>query len=489
MNRKMEISKGKFVEQARKLDVLADADVVVLGGGPGGLPAAVAAARAGYKTIIIERYGVLGGLATTCLMGPFFGYAPVEGRYAPNKKNHVDSKEHLILGGIPMELVRRLQKIGGAFNDKIIEWDAIRFDPELFKIVCDEICNESGVKTILHAWAVGTIVKDNQIKAVIIESKSGRQVVTGKIFIDGTGDADIAWFSGAPYKKGRKSDGLTQSMGTRFRIGNVRPRTKAEIAKGNELVSEAIRQGLIHPLSTGWVDEVGSTVRENEMTPDTTRAAGDGTNVMHLTRAEFKIRKDTMAMMKFLKEKVPGFENAYLIDLPFTVGVRETRQIVGEYCLSDDDVLETRKHKDTSIAKGCWWIDIHCPLGNSTPWSAQTSLCSEMCRVDEFQKRKCIMKAKCKEQLPPASFIRENDHYDIPYGCLVPKKIDNLLVSGRCVSATHIAMASIRVIGTCFALGEAAGTAAALSLKTKLIPRAINVVQLRNTLSKNGAIV
>jgi len=479
----------RFVEPVRELDILADADVVVLGGGPGGLPAAVAAARSGFKTIIVERYGVLGGLATTSLMGPFFGYAPVEGRYAPGKQAHIDTSQHLILGGIPVELVRRLQKIGGAFGDDRIEWDAIRFDPELFKIVCDEICLDAGVKIILHAWAVGTIVKDGRIEAVILESKSGRQVVTGKIFIDATGDADIAAFSGVPFSKGRKADGLTQSMGTRFRIGNVRPRTREEIDEGNALVSEAIKEGKLHCRSTGWVDEVGSTIRDNEMTPDTTRAAGDGTNVMHLTRAELKIRKDTMEMMQFLKEKVPGFENAYLIDFPFTVGVRETRQITGIDQLSDDDVLRTNKYPETGIAKGCWWIDVHCPLGYISPWDARTSLCSELCRVEDFMGKPCIMKAKARDQLAPAPFLRENDHYDIPYGCLVPQTIDNLLVSGRCISATHIAMASLRVIGTCFAIGEAAGNAAAIALTDAVTPRQLDVAKLRRQLQANGALV
>lgn len=479
---------AKFFEPARYLDLLADADVVVLGGGPGGLPAAVAAARAGYKTVVVERYGVLGGLATSCLMGPFFGYAPVEGRYAPNKQERVDTRDYIILGGIPVELVRRLQKIGGALDDDHIDWDAIRFDPELFKIVCDQICLDAGVKIILHAWAVGTIVENNRIKAVIVESKSGRQVVTGKIFIDGTGDADIAAFAGVKYNKGRKADGLTQSMGTRFRIGNVRPRTQEEIDEGNALVSEAIKAGRLHCRSTNWVDEVGSTIRETELTPDTTRAAGDGTDVMDLTRAELKIRRDTMEMMDFLKEKVPGFEEAYLIDFPFQVGVRETRQIVGEYQLSDDDVLGTRKHDD-GIAKGCWWVDVHCPPGNITPWDARTSLCSELCRVEEFKGVQCVMKSKYRDQLAPKPFLRENDHYDIPYGTLVPKGIDNLLVSGRAISATHLAMSSIRVIGTCFALGEAAGTAAGLALKNDVALRDVDVNELRKTLTANGAIV
>ena len=476
----------KLKECAKEIPIIEQADVVVIGGGPGGLPAAVAAVRQGAKTVLIERYGVLGGLATTCLMGPFFGYAPVEGRYAPNKKERVNPADYVILGGIPIELVHRLQKTGGVADDRYIEWDAIRFDPELFKIVCDDIVNEAGVITLLHSYAVGTIVEDRMIKAVIIESKSGRQAVVGKLFIDGTGDGDIAAFSDCSFSKGRDADGLVQSMGTRFRIGNVRPRTKEEIEKGNEIVREGIRRGEIHPRGDGFIDEMGSTVRGDEITPDTTRCRGDGTNVRDLTRAEFKIRKDTFELVNFLKVKVPGFESSYLIDFPFTVGVRETRQIEGIYKLSDHDVLGTIKHPDTTIARGCWWVDIHCPLGNIYPGPPRYSLCSELCKVEEFQKRKCIMKTKCRDQLPPAPFLRENDYYDIPYGCLVAKDIDNLLVSGRCVSATHVAMASLRVIGTCFAIAEAAGIASSLCLQDKIIPKALDVKQLQSLLRKNG---
>ena len=473
-------------EPARRIPVIEEADVVVVGGGPGGLPAAVAAARQGAKTVLIERYGVLGGLATTCLMGPFFGYAPVKGKYAANKKEPVNPADSILLGGIPMELVRRLQKIGGAADGKRIEWHAIRFDPQLFKVVCDDIANDAGVITLLHSYAVGTVVEDRRIKAVIIESKSGRQAVAGKLFVDGTGDGDVAAFSGCSYSKGRDADGLTQSMGTRFRVGHVRPRTKEEIERGNEIVREGIRNGAIHPRGDNFIDEVGSTVREDEVTPDTTRCRGDGTSMRDLTRAEFKIRKDTLELMDYLKAKVPGFESSYLIELPFTVGVRETRQIEGVYRLSDDDVLRTIKYPDTTIARGCWWIDIHCPLGNIYPGSPRNSLCSELCKVEEFRNHKCVMKTRFSDQLPPAPFLRENEFYDIPYGCLVPKDIDNLLVSGRCVSATHMAMASLRVIGTCFAIAEAAGIAAAECLKNETVPRALDVKQLQRLLCSNG---
>ncbi|UKI30756.1 MAG: FAD-dependent oxidoreductase [Lentisphaeria bacterium] len=349
---------------------------------------------------MIERYGVLGGLATTCLMGPFFGYSPVEGRYAPGKVNHVNPAEHILLGGIPVELVRRLQKIGGALPDGKIDWSAISFDPELFKKVCDDIVLESGVKVFLHAWVVDTILEENRIRAIVIESKSGRQAITGKLFIDATGDADLAHFAGAPYTKGAQGgrpdpvDGhpLPDRRSSPAHPGGDRPRQR------NRRRRHPPGRG---PLARHQLDRRGRLDRPARRgLPDTTRAAGDGTSMPDLTRAEFKIRRDTWEMFDFARKNVPGFENAYLIDFPFVVGVRETRQITGLYQLSDEDVMECRKHPDTTIARGCWWIDIHCPLGNIYPGRQRDSLCSANCKVEQFQKRRCIMKSRCSDQLP-----------------------------------------------------------------------------------------
>jgi hypothetical protein len=476
--------KKKILEQAKEISVIEEADVVVIGGGPGGLPAAVAAARRGAKTVLIERYGVLGGLATSGLMGPFFGYAPVakvsnEVDYSPEYNVRAEKP---ILGGIPLEIVRRLQRIGGAYGDEEIDWYAVRFDPELLKFVCDDIVEEANVKLILHAWVVGTVVEDNKIKAIIIESKSGRQAITGKMFIDGTGDGDIAYFAGCSYTKGREADGLTQSMGSRFRIGNVNIRNPEEIKKDEEIVLEAIKSKKIHARSVGFIKETGSTIRSNEITPDTTRRVGDGTNVRDLTRCELQIRKDTLKIFNFLKENVPGFENSHLIDSPFQVGVRETRQIEGISKLSTEDVTDVKKYPETTIARGCWWVDIHCPLGRLSVGNPYGSLCSKKCNMDP----PCIMKQKFPDELLKTPFLPPSEYFDISYGCIVAKDIDNLFLSGRCISASHQAMASARVIGTCFAIGEAAGTASAMCLKGNVKPKDLNVTNLQEELRKNG---
>lgn len=475
---------NRIYEPGRELQVIEDADVVVIGGGPGGIPAAVAAARQGARTILVERYGVLGGLATTCLMGPFFGFAPVEKTtsevdYSPE---HNLRAEKPILGGIPVELVRRLQKIGGTLNDDEIDWYAIRFDPELFKFVCDDIVSEANVHLILHAFAVGCVVEDRKIKAVIIESKSGRQAITGKIFIDATGDGDLAVFSGCSYTKGREADGLTQSMGSRFRIGNVVERSQNEIEEDEKIVLEGIINKEIHARSVGFINEKGSTIRKGEVSPDTTRRPGDGTDVRDMTRCEMQIRKDTYQIFRFLKEKVPGFENSHLIDIPFHVGVRETRQIEGIYRLTTEDVLHVKKYPDTTIARGCWWVDIHCPLGRLSVGNPYGSLCSKRCNMDP----PCIMKKEYSDHLLAVPFLPPGEYYDIPYGCLVARDVDNLLLSGRCISASHEAMASARVIGTCFAIGEAAGYAAMLSLKENILPRDLDVKKLQEHLADNG---
>ena len=288
------MGKKKMQEPAREISVIEEADVVVIGGGPGGLPAAVAAARQGAKTLLIERYGVLGGLATTCLMGPLFGYAPF-GYFSFHSEG-----ARPLLGGIPVEIVRKLQEIGGAPDDRQIDWQSVRFNPELFKFVCDDMIKQAKVIPFLHSFAVNTIVEGKEIKGVIIENKSGRQAVTGKVFIDATGDGDIAFFSGCSYTKGRIGDGATLAFGSRFRIGGMRKRTPEEKRKCIQLTARAIAKGEIHALSASDYEECGSSLRNGESTPDITRRRGDGTNVRDLTRGELQVREDTLKIFKFL---------------------------------------------------------------------------------------------------------------------------------------------------------------------------------------------
>lgn len=461
----------KFIkEKPRKTEVIENVDVAVIGGGPGGIPAAVAAARRGCKTLLVERFGFMGGLATGGLMGPLFGYATLRSR-------------KLLLGGIPMEIVRELQQLKGAPADKEIDWAAIRFDPESLKHVADKLVVGSGARLLLHSYAVDVALKNNKIEAVIIESKSGRKAIKAKMFIDATGDGDIAFFGGCPFSKGREADGRTQSMGTKFRIGGVRPVTKAERDEDFRIVNKAIDEKKIPAYYSleGEISEQGITLRADEITPTVTRYAGDGTNVYDLTRAEVRIRRDTLAIVDFYRRNVRGYENCYLMETPAQVGVRETRQIIGDYVLTGSDVLQSRRFVD-SVARGCWFIDIHCPLGL---YCSQSNLCDKGCKI----KPDCHMKRKYHDQLYDTLYAEEKGdetYYDIPYRCIVPQKFNNLLISGRCISADHGGMASARVIGTCFAIGEAAGLAAWMSLKASKPPRKLEVARLQAELKKNG---
>ncbi len=464
----------KYVEEPqRKIEVIEEVDVCVVGGGPGGMPAAIAAAKLGLNVLVVEIYGFFGGLATTGLMGPIFGYA----------SSGMDGRP-LILGGIPVDLVRRLQKVGGAPDDALLKWWAVRFDPEMYKHVCDWMVNDSGAHTLFHSYASNVVMDGDRIDALIVESKSGRKAIRAKVFIDATGDGDLAYWAGEDYTKGRQADGLTQPMGTKFIIGGVDPNAKDLQPLYQELVWNAIARGELdcyHPVY-GEVSDQGVTLRSDERTPTMTRFKGDATNVRELTAAEFKIRRDSFNIVEYYKKNVPGFENAFLRFTPPHVGIRETRQIGGLDTLRREDVAEYRKQPESTIARGCWFFDIHCPRGKHGSNARESGLCSRECRIQPD----CYMRLKYNDQLLETPQFKMTDYYDIPYGTLVPRKTRNLLVSGRCISADHYAMSSARVIATCLAIGEAAGTAAYVALDSNKDLSDVNVAKVQCILRNNG---
>ena len=471
-------------EKSRELEIIGNYDVVVVGGGPGGITAAIASARNGAKTLIVERYGFFGGLATGGLMGPLFGYAEITIKDISDIWSKRRGGE-LILGGLPVEIVGKLQSYGAAPPNEELTWEAIRFDPEIMKHVLDAMALEAGADILFHTLAVNVSMNKNSIDYLILENKSGRQAAKAKIFVDATGDGDVAYFAGAEYTKGRKADGATQSIGTKVIIGGVEQVSDKEKKKGYDRGMKAIDEKKIpiyHPF-LGEVSERGVTLRENEVSPTVTRIRGDGTNARDLTKAELKLRKDILETLKFYRENVPGFARAYLRATPMQVGVRETRQIIGTKILKGQDILSGRKGLSDAVARGCWFLDIHCPLGLTASGSW---LCDKRCKV----KPECIMMRKYRDQLPDSALSpRPIGYYDIPYGCLVPKTVDNLLVSGRCISADHWAMSSARVIGTCFAIGEAVGTAAAMSVAERVRPKGLDVSGLRSQLRKQDVLL
>uniref|UniRef100_A0A7C5TJB0 CoB--CoM heterodisulfide reductase iron-sulfur subunit A n=1 Tax=Ignisphaera aggregans TaxID=334771 RepID=A0A7C5TJB0_9CREN len=405
-------------------------DVVVVGGGTAGVAAAVAASRNGADTLLIERYGFLGGTMTAGLVNPFMTF-------------HAGKEQ--IIHGIFQEIIDRLKRLGG------YDEETKAFDVEAMKIVLDQMVMEAGVKLLLHTCVIGVVMQGNVIRGVEIHNKSGKSVVFGKVIVDATGDGDVAVMAGAPYEKGRKEDGLTQPMTLNFRMGGVDTGRMPSSQEINRLFIEAKKRGEISIPRENvlWFP----TTRKGEIHFNTTRIIKvDGTKAEDLTFAEIEARRQMMELVSFLKKNVPGFENAYLLMSATQIGVRETRRIIGEYVMTGEDILEARKFTDV-IARGSYPIDIHSPTGEGTTIIGP----------------------------PPGS------SYDIPYRCLVPKNVENLLVAGRCISTTHEAQAAIRVIPIVVAIGQAAGTAAALSAKLNIPPRRLDVSLLQKTLREQGA--
>jgi hypothetical protein len=456
-------------EPSRQVPIIGDFDVAVVGGGPGGWPAAIAAARLGARVLLVERYGFLGGLATAGFIGPILGHKVYGTEAEP------------AIGGIAEELCRRMADLGGAvpWEESLKQW-GVPFDVETMKYVLDRMVEEAGITLRLHTLNVDAVVTASRIDAAILESKSGREAVAARAFVDATGDADLAFRAGAALTKGRSADGAMQSMGSMFRIGGVGEMSQEDRKLGQEHLSEAIESGRLYMYNPGTGHQ-GSTLRDDELTPNVTRAAGDPTDADSLTAAELKVRRETWDIVRFYRDRVPGLQNAYLIATPTQVGPRESRQVVGESRITGDDVRAGAK-SDDSIARCAYWIDIHCPLGRVVN---RTHLCSIQCPNDP----PCIMFESFKADLPDELYPPGGDYFSIPYGCLLAKGMDNLLVSGRCISADHQAMAATRVMGTCMAIGQAAGTAAAMFADQGVPARELAVAALRKTLTDSGHLV
>lgn len=405
--------------------------VLVSGGGPGGIAAAVAAARNGAETLLVERYGFLGGMATAGLVNPFMTW-------------HAGKEQ--IIHGIFQEILDRLKAKGGLNPER-----ASIFDPETFKIVADEICLESGVKLLLHSFVSGVSVTGSRIDSVHVTNKPNGRTISAEMYIDATGDADLAYMAGVPCEKGRESDGLTQPMTLNFRMSGVDVDRMPPRDQINELFLKTKQEGRVDCPRENVL--LFNTTREGEIHFNTTRVTrADGTDAASLTRAEIESRRQVQQLVEFLRTDVSGFENAYLQLTGTQIGIRESRRIVGEYVMTVEDVLEGRKFDDR-IARGSYPVDIHNPDGAGTV----------------------------------IRHLRPGESYDIPYRSIVPLKIDNLLIAGRPISTTHEALSSTRVMPICCAVGEAAGTAAALCVRGNKTPRELDVRALQQALVAQGA--
>ena len=444
----------------QEVPVAVEADVLVVGGGPAGIAAAVASGRNGARTVLVERFGFLGGNATAGLVGPFMTSYSMDGKIQ-------------LIKGVFEELVERAEALGGAIHPSSVEGGTdfagfithghhrvTPFDPEAVKLVAAEMCLEAGVELRLHTFVVDTLVEDGAVVGVIVASKSGLEAIRARVTVDCSADADIAARGGAPFHKGREGDGLMQPMTLFFRIANVDDdkvrayrAAHSEERRLFESIVRAARERDEFPIPREAIG-IYRTPQPGIWRVNTTRLQRlDGTDVKDLTKAEIEGRRQVMFLMKFFRERCPGLEDCTLLDTAATIGVRETRRIVGEYTLTVDDLATGREFEDV-IALCGYPIDIHSPDGSRGGMDGQ----SDVANV-----------------------------YQIPYRCLVPLDVEQLLVAGRCVSASHEVLGAIRVMPPSFAMGQAAGTAAALAVAEGVAPRRVPITWLQETLTKNGA--
>ncbi len=417
------------LEPARQTPVYAAVDVLVVGGGPAGLAAAVSAARGGARTLLLERYGFLGGMGTAGGVTNFAGlYGKRGGVMQP------------LVRGVADELLARIQALGGLNEPQDGLQGRIRvrsYDVAAYKCAADGWLLDAGVELLLHAWAAGVVMTDGgqHIQAVLVETKSGRQAVCAQQVIDCSGDADIAHFAGAPNTLG---DGAGDMLypSTMFRIGGV-DAARAQAAIGEFKAIDALmeaasgrynfprRGAILRPQRDASQWRANVTQLRNEQ-----GRAVDATDARQLSNAEVEGRRQIVEYMRFLRAEVPGFEHADIHEIAAQVGVRETRRVHCQHMLSGDEVLNGARFAD-SIGLNAWPVETH--VAGAVTWQFPTD--------------------------------PDNSFNQLPWRMLVPQRVDNLLVAGRCAGMEHLGQSAARASGACLVMGQAAGTAAALRVK------------------------
>ncbi|HEY9454142.1 MAG TPA: FAD-dependent oxidoreductase, partial [Bradyrhizobium sp.] len=417
---------------------------------PAGIAAAVAAARAGRRTLLIERYGFLGGMGTAAGVTNFCGlHANVHGEM------------RRVVQGIASDLLARIDRLDGLNAPHLILGKILAqaYDTAAYKIAADDLLAAHKVDVLFHALGAGVVMQDERrIDALMVETKAGRQAVRAGVFIDCSGDGDLAAWAGAPFEVGDNAGSmLYPSM--MLRLNGIDPEKAGDawrtipalmekaIAAGTHRFPRkaAIVRPQRHPVE--WRVNFTQLAREDG-------TAVNGLEPDQMTRGEIEGRRQAVEAFEFLRT-VPGFEKSYIVDLPPQLGIRETRRVVGGYMLSGEDVLGCASFEDSIGVNG---------------WPMEQHVAGDV--IFKF---------------PPIPQSRGFN--ELPYRMLVPEGIDNLLMAGRCASMTHDGQSAARVSGACFAMGEAAGLAAALALSGNTIPRDIAVEKLQQTLKQQGAFI
>ena len=436
-------------EESRKIRRIAplvgEYDVVVVGGGPAGFIAAIAAARQGAKTAIIERYGFFGGMATIGYIAPISVYA---------------LKNELVIGGIPWEFVQRLEEMGGAF----IEWPKanVDFDIELYKLCCQRMILEAGIDIYTHSSMVGCEMKGNEIDTVIIENKNGLEALKSKVFIDCTGDADLAHMADVPMQP--NPDGELQPSSFCFILSGVD--TDSELLNkcmyhngiNGPSQCKPVREKLLAMKEAGvdlpdfggpWFNNV---MHKGSIAVNMTRRAADVTDNRNFSAVECQLREDIFKFTQVLRENFKEFKDCYVSSTAPQAGIRESRRILGMHTVTADEYVNAVQYED-SISRGIHPIDIHASKG------------TKQTRID----------------LTKPAYV--------PYRALVAPDYPNLLVAGRCISADRSAFASLRVMASCMGTGQAAGVAAAQSIAEGKPVQEIDTARLVTTLRELGAVI
>ena len=452
-------------------------DTVVIGGGAAGVAAAVSAARNGARTLLVEAGPMIGGEMLSGL--------PIDGC--------LNTRGEWVVGGVVRELFDECDKMGGyvgAFYDWRTIW-VVCIDPEVMKLAVMKVVMRAGVKLLLYTFAEDVVVEDGKVTGVVLLNKNQRTLVTAKVFIDCSGDGDLAHLAGAPHEIGGEN-GALQPVSLVFRMMGVdTERLMSFVAKHPEniavaenpyydnisrdeqlrrlveqgypkvffvakgpLISKGIADGELYPTALMGIGPV--SMKRREIYCNTTRIANlDATDTEKLTKALPDLMDQVWTCASFLAKRVPGFEEAQFSGIAPRIGIRETRRILGDYVLNFDDVMNARKRPD-GVAKGAHHVDIH---GAGTHQLRQP--------------------------------IKDGGSYDIPFGSLIARDLKNVLLAGRCFSATREAHGSARVMGTCMAMGQAVGTAAALASSANQLEdiRTVPVDALRQRLKEQGSVI